>query len=64
MKRQLFLIAVSILSISFVQAQQEVRGRVTDARDGTPISGVSISVKGTNIGTSTNAEGRFSLRAN
>ena len=63
MKRLLFLMAVSILSISFVQAQQEVRGRVTDARDGTPISGVSISVKGSNTGTSTNSEGRFVIRA-
>src|SRR6185503_6870238 len=63
MKRLLFLIAVSVLSFSFVQAQQEVKGRVTDSRDGTPISGVSVSVKGTNNGTSTNPDGRFSIRA-
>jgi TonB-linked SusC/RagA family outer membrane protein len=63
MKRLLFLIAVCVFSISFAQAQQEVKGRVTDSRDGTPISGVSISVKGTNTGTSTNADGRFTIRA-
>jgi len=63
MKRLVFLVAVCVFSISFAQAQQEVKGRVTDSRDGTPISGVSISVKGTNTGTSTNADGRFSIRA-
>jgi TonB-linked SusC/RagA family outer membrane protein len=62
-KRLLFLITVSVLSFSFAQAQQEVRGRVTDARDGTPISGVSITIKGTKTGTSTNADGRFAIRA-
>ena len=63
MKRLLLLVAVSVLGFSFAQAQQEVRGRVTDSRDGTPISGVSINIKGTNTGTSTNADGRFTIRA-
>ena len=62
MKRLLFLIAMSILFISFAQAQ-EVKGRVTDSRDGTPLSNVSVSVKGTNTGTATDADGRFSIRA-
>ena len=62
MKRLLFLIAMSVVCISFAQAQ-EVTGRVTDSRDGTPLSNVSVSVKGTNVGTTTNADGRFSIRA-
>jgi TonB-linked SusC/RagA family outer membrane protein len=62
MKRLLFLIAMSVTCISFAQAQ-DVTGRVTDSRDGTPLSNVSVSVKGTNIGTTTNADGRFSIRA-
>ena len=62
MKRLLFLIAMSILCISFAQAQ-EIKGRVTDSRDGTPLSNVSVSVKGTNTGTATDADGRFSIRA-
>ena len=62
MKRLLFLIAMSMLYISFAQAQ-EIKGRVTDSRDGTPLSNVSVSVKGTNTGTATDADGRFSIRA-
>lgn len=42
---------------------QTITGRVTSA-DGTPLSGVSIQVKGTNRGTSTNAKGLFSLEVN
>lgn len=63
MKRLLFLLAMSVMGISFAQAQQEVTGRVTDSRDGSGISGVSISVKGTNTGTSTDADGRFRIKA-
>lgn len=37
-------------------------GTVTDASDGLPLPGVSVKVKGTNVGTSTGGEGRFSLR--
>ena len=38
-----------------------VRGVVLDARTHTPAPGVTILVKGTNWGTSTNADGRFEL---
>ena len=39
----------------------EVTGIVSDAKTGVPLPGVNISVKGTTLGTATNAEGRFSL---
>lgn len=44
-----------------VAAQGRVTGRVTDA-GGNPISGVSVIVKNTQRGTSTDAEGRYVLR--
>lgn len=40
-----------------------VTGKITDA-DGKPVSGVSVTVKGTNRGTSTDRNGQFSLEAN
>ena len=40
--------------------QHSVSGTVTDP-DGEPLSGVSIVVKGTNIGTTTDGEGNFSM---
>ncbi len=37
-----------------------IRGRVTDAK-GTPMPGINIKLKGTSVGTTTDAEGRYSL---
>src|SRR5690606_3895200 len=39
------------------------RGRVVDSL-GTPLTGVSVFVKGTSRGTSTNTDGRFEIQAN
>lgn len=53
-----------MLFISFHAVAQErtVTGMVTDASDGLALPGVSIKVKGTNLGTSTGTGGRFSLQ--
>ena len=40
--------------------KKEVSGRVTD-KDGTPIIGASIAVKGTNLGTISDLDGKFTL---
>lgn len=46
-----------------VNAQQiSVAGKVTD-QNGAPLQGVTISVKGTKIGTATNASGLFTINA-
>jgi len=39
----------------------EITGQVVDANDGQPLPGVNVVVQGTNIGTSTDADGRYSL---
>jgi TonB-linked SusC/RagA family outer membrane protein len=41
---------------------EDIGGRITDAK-GDPLSGVSISIKGTNKGTTTNTRGEFSIDA-
>ena len=41
--------------------QREIKGRVTDGA-GEPLPGVTVMVKGTTIGTVTDADGMFSLR--
>lgn len=43
------------------QESQEVTGTVTDAATGEPLPGVNISIEGTTTGTSSNADGEFSL---
>jgi TonB-linked SusC/RagA family outer membrane protein len=42
---------------------QVVRGRVTDAAQ-QPLPGVSVSLKGTSLGTATDASGHFALKVN
>jgi TonB-dependent SusC/RagA subfamily outer membrane receptor len=43
------------------QQTNTVRGRVTDAQTGAPIAAAQVSLSGTTIGTSTGAEGGFTL---
>jgi len=52
---------VLIAAPAFAQ-QKTVTGKVTDEQ-GAPLSGVSVVIKGTNRGTSTNGVGFYSLRA-
>lgn len=49
-----------MMSISFAQNRTMVRGTVRDVT-GAPLIGASISVKGTTTGTTTNADGSFTL---
>ena len=50
-----------LLTGLFADAQERVvRGKITDSV-GAPLSNVSVSIKGTNIGTSTSASGEFVL---
>jgi iron complex outermembrane receptor protein len=46
--------------VTFAQ-NKTVTGRITDVRDGSPVAGATVTAKGTNIGTSTAADGSFSL---
>src|SRR5690242_6426855 len=58
----LFLPAFLLLSFGLL-AQSAVKGKLSDA-NGTPLSGVSVVIKGTTRGTSTNSSGEFSINAN
>jgi len=53
-----------LLFIAFHAIAQEraVTGTVTDKTDGLPLPGVSVKANGTQIGTQTDANGKFSLR--
>jgi TonB-linked SusC/RagA family outer membrane protein len=62
MKKRLLNLALLLL-LSVAGYAQTVTGRVTSATDGSPVPGVSILVKGTSTGTSTDADGQFSLAA-
>ncbi len=61
MKRLLLLIAMMVAGYSFTWAQRDVTGQVFDNENRTPLQGISIIVKNTRVGTTTDAEGKFRL---
>jgi TonB-dependent starch-binding outer membrane protein SusC len=61
--RNVLLISLLQLTLfSFAQNNFPVAGKVTD-NSGKPLEGVTVQVKGTNISTSTKANGSFSINA-
>ena len=60
LKRGLLLFALA-LTYNLSYSQSKVTGRITDSQDNTPIPGVNILVKGTTTGTSSDANGNYSL---
>ena len=60
-KRLCLFIACLFLFLEGALAQVPVRGLVTTAEDGEPVVGASVKVEGTQTGTITDTEGRFSL---
>lgn len=60
MTKRLLTTAVFALA-SLVALGQTVTGRVTSAGDNSSLPGVSVLIKGTTIGSSTDADGRYSI---
>ena len=52
----------SLFSIQLLWAQNKtVIGKITDSKDGSPVIGASVSVKGSKLGTVSGQDGTFSL---
>jgi TonB-linked SusC/RagA family outer membrane protein len=57
-----FLALLALFQVTAMVAQERtVTGQVTSARDGMVLPGVNVIVKGTNIGTTTDFDGNYSL---
>ena len=66
MLRTLRLMLLCLIATSFVTVngqQINVSGTVIDREDQLPLPGVSVIIKGTTIGTVTDAEGKYNLAA-
>ena len=64
MKRIVLLLAFFAIGLTALMAQtKEISGTVTSADDGGSIPGVSISVKGSTLGTITDMAGKYKLKA-
>ncbi|MGB1031645.1 MAG: SusC/RagA family TonB-linked outer membrane protein, partial [Flavobacteriales bacterium] len=57
----ILLLLVACFSFSKVEAQSSVNGVVLGKIDNTPIPGVNVIIKGSNKGTTTDIDGKFSL---
>jgi hypothetical protein len=65
MKKVTLLMALILFcSWQFVLAQKTITGKVTDAKDGSTLPGVSVVVKGTTSGTITSIDGVYSVKVN
>lgn len=62
MKRLLTIFFLTIVQLAMAQSQK-ITGKVTDAKTGEGLPSVSVMLKGTKIGTTTNAKGEFSISA-
>lgn len=60
MRKITAVLAVLFFSTLSVFSQQKITGKVTDA-NGAPLGGISVKVKGTNVGTSTDNNGLFTV---
>ena len=58
----LLILCVFVGSISVWAQTKTISGTITGSDDGLPIPGASIMVKGTSIGTVSNADGAYSLQ--
>ncbi|MDN3586987.1 TonB-dependent receptor [Pedobacter aquatilis] len=58
---QSLFIMLFIAATAFGQ-ERTITGTVTGKDDGQPIPGVSVKIKGSNVGTTTGADGKYSLR--
>ncbi len=55
------LVCLVMFGISVLAQDVQITGKVTSANDGTGLPGVSVVIKGTTMGTSTNIDGDFTM---
>ena len=60
--KKIYLLWLGLL-ISATALAQQISGTVTATADGTALPGVSVVVKGSTLGTATNADGKYSINA-
>ena len=61
MKKQLLLLWLMLLCVGVFAQDRQVSGTVTDSDGGAPLPGVNVRIKGTNLGTATDGDGKFSI---
>ncbi|HEV3222584.1 MAG TPA: TonB-dependent receptor [Puia sp.] len=62
--RKLLVLSGLMLCSTLIFAQSIITGKITDIKTGAPISGVSVKIKSSNKGTTTDNQGSFKIQAN
>ncbi len=61
--KRLLIATLALCFVTIANAQEKtVAGKVTDAKDGSALQGVSVAVKGSTQGAQTNADGTFKIK--
>jgi TonB-linked SusC/RagA family outer membrane protein len=60
-RRMCLLLPLLLIGAASHAQNQNVTGRITDAEDNSPLPGASIVLKGTAVGTTTDANGEYSI---
>ncbi len=58
----IFFLALSLLFSSFIYAQNEVSGKITDSKTGVPLSRVSVYIPDLKAGTASNENGSYIIK--
>jgi iron complex outermembrane receptor protein len=61
-KKLILLLSMLFLGYAAAFAQGDVTGKVTDEADGQPLAGVTVLVKGTMTGTTTDMDGKYKIQ--
>ena len=61
MKQRIFAIFAAIMLVSQLAVAKTITGVVTDANDNEPLIGVSVMIKGTSTGVTTDLDGNYSI---
>ena len=56
------LMMLTVFCLPSIAQDRTVTGKVTNAKDGSPLAAASVLVKGSGVGAQTNADGSFSLK--
>lgn len=61
MRKIAMMLSLLLCSYHIFGQDKTVTGKVTDEKDGSPLAGVSVTVKGTTVGTTTGVDGTYRL---
>ena len=62
MKKIVAIVTFFFLALSYsLNAQQEIKGVITNSQDGSSVPGVTVVIKGTDLGTISNSNGQYTI---